>query len=418
MLYGISLFTEVEVAGYFMFKNEAKKVLEKEMYFEVDKKLDIIGLLDSYGVPYSPNVQKSFFNIVCEDLNNSGHLNSSLDLYNLYINKTWQLNGLYKNNVTIGDFKKMQNFSLDFVKRKYPDMVKEGARYETLEEYENVSIYDYTASLENPVILYSCAANDLFFYYGFSLESLNAQQIKNLFFYYNDAVRNLQENIECNIAMLLNCNERANIFVMGLYMPSHNFLLNRLGMLIIKKINKAIETICDKYDSVYYVDVSCVSFHVLKGDFHPDANGQKIIAYMITESINKNLKFQDSKIDLQNDTNNEDIIIDQNQVSDIARIINFFLSSTDLPLNDYVEYSVGIEKALWDNGYGSMDYRIIGEVKEYFLLEYSQYDNVLLEKAFDIVITERKILFGFNEKNYSRNPDNVSNDKLSLIDYY
>lgn len=405
-----------------MMKKEAERILKKDINLNVNESLDLIGMLDSYGVPYSPNVQDSFFEMLCQDLESEEKLNSSLDLYNLYINKTWHLNGLYDNDVTIGEFKKLQNFSLDFVKHKYPDMVKDDIGYDSLEKDRDISIYDYTAALKNPVILYSCAANDLFYYYGFSLESLNAKRIKELVAYYSDAIQMLQKNVESNILTLLNCNERAQIFVMGLYLPSDNYFLYRIGMPVVNKINKALKEVCDKYDHVYFVDVSCVSFCVLEGDFHPDADGQKIIAYKLSQAMNEHLDFPDTPFISKESQRKQNVInADQQNVKMIAEAIHRFLTASELPLKDYVEYSVGIEEALKENGYETTDYKTISMVKEYFLREYNEYDEydrAEIEQAFDIIISERKILFGIDEKSYSRNPENVSNDKLSLMEYY
>ena len=77
----------VNIYSYFELKHQAQEAL-KSYEFSVDQEIDLLGLMDSYGVPYSTSVDKSFLDSISEELLSQKKLGIVLDLYNLYINNS------------------------------------------------------------------------------------------------------------------------------------------------------------------------------------------------------------------------------------------------------------------------------------------------------------------------------------------
>lgn len=401
---------------YFSLKNIANGRIQQKIKIDTDQSIDLLGLMDSYGVNYHPSVPVNFQNLLEDSLATDGTLSSSLNLFNLYCNKTWELDGVFANDVTIGEFVKVQNYSLDFARHKYGDSIKTDLVYAAPEGLEAVSIREYTQQLEHPVILYSCTANDLFYYFSVSLESLTIGKIMTLIQKWKPGLDLLKDEVIHNIETLTNCNPNAQVFVMGIYVPTDNFFLQRLGSPFVNAVNGRIEAACNLYDNVYYVDCSSVCFSVLDGDFHPDSDGQHQIAAALMESINENLKeFPDTETAAHSDSPKQ--IDNPVQARVTADTVWKQMIETGLPLEDYVEYSVAFEQVLQLSGMDDIT------VEELLWLE-DDFDTVLdgenlkwMKEALGIIATERKIHQGFDLKQYTLNED-VQNDKLSLIRYY
>lgn len=409
------LFAGWNVYQYFSLKNIADERIHQEIKVDTDQNIDLLGLMDSYGVNYHPSVPVNFQDVLEEALNSDGKLSSSLNLFNLYCNKTWELEGVFTSDVTIGEFVKIQNYALDFTRHKYGNQIKTDLVYRAPTDLEDVSIREYTTNLRHPVILYSCTANDLFYYFNVSLESINAGKVVSLIRNWKQGLDLLKDEVRCNIETLTTCNPNAQVFVMGIYVPTDNFFLQRLGSPFVNAINGRIEAACNLYDNVYYVDCSSVCFSVLDGDFHPDSDGQHQIATALMDSINENLKeFPYTAFDYSDSPKQKENPV---QARVTADTVWKQMLDTGLPLEDYVEYSVAFELVLQLSGMEDIT------AEELVWLE-NDFDTVLvgenlkmMKEALGIIRTERKIHQGFDLKQYTLN-EKVQNDKLSLIRYY
>lgn len=413
----VLLFFAVELGIYLILRSEAEKYRTMDISIKTTDELDIVGMLDSYGVPYSPEVDSSFFDIYAQELEDEGKLGSQLDIFGLYLNKTWHLDGIFTNGITIGEMKKMQNFSIDFNRHKYESVIRSDLNYSVSEELADMSVYDYVAGLDKPMICYSCSANDLFYYYGFSLEGLNFERCIELVTGFDDARNLLSSGVKSNIETLLECNPDSQIYVFGLYVPSDYFFVQRIGALIIDPANRDLQAICNQYSNVHFVDVSCVSFEVLNGDFHPNQDGQKIMAAILAEAINDTYVSPKSDREPVFYSSTISVKADSEYSIYINEIING-INTTCLPLDDYVEAAVAIEQTLYDLGIEKMDYQDLSILKEAIISGVDPDIRVFISNGIDICIIERKILYGVTESDFSSHPDIVLNDKLSLIDYY
>lgn len=413
----ILVFFAVEFIKYLSLRTDAKKYQTMNVSIKTTDSLDVVGMLDSYGVPYSPEVDNSFFDIYAEELKKEGKLGSELDLFGLYLNKTWHLDGIFRNGVSIEEMTKMQNFAIDFNRHKYENRFRTDLNYSVSEEMGDMTVYDYVAGLDKPVICYSCSANDLFYYYGFSLEGLNAKRCIELVSGFDDAKVLLSSGVRNNIDTLLGCNPDSQIYILGLYVPSDNFFVQRIGSIAINAVNRDLKSICDQYTNVHFVDVSCVSFAVLDGDFHPNQEGQRIIANKLIETINDTYVSLDSASTSSvyrapiHDTTETDYMI---YVDTIVNEIN----NTSLPINDYVEAAVAIEFILNQIEIEQIDYNNLNAIKYAIVSRVNSDIQTYISDGLEICIIERKVLYGITESSYSSHPDTVLNDKISLIDYY
>ena len=417
VLSAILVLFAAEFIVYNSLKVEAEKYKTADVSIAINDRLDLVGLLDSYGVPFSPEVNDSFFDIYAKELGDEGRLESELDIFGLYLNKTWHMDGIFKNSITVGEMTEMQNFSIDFVRHKYGNHIRTDLKYSCPKDMEDKTIYDHVAGLDNPVICYSCSANDLFYYYGFSLEGLNTKRCIEFINGFDDARNFLSTEVEGNVNTLLECNPDSQIYVLGLYVPSDNFFLQRLGSIAINLINRDLKAICNKYDNVHFVDISCVSFAVLDRDFHPDQDGQRIVAVKLAETINNTYVPLNSERIPDASRNNTP----EKTETDYSKYINDIvdgINNTHLPIDDYVEASVAIEQILYDLKIEKMDYQDLSILKSAIISGVKPDIRMNITRGIEICIIERKILFGVTESDYSSHPETVLNDKLSLIEYY
>lgn len=375
-------------------------------------KIDLVGLLDSYGVPYSESVGQSFFDLIRNELERQNLLGSELDLFNLYINKTWHMDGIFENKVTINEMIQMKNFSLDFVRAKYSEKIKQSLCYTLDSQNGERTIYEYVEQLNNPVVVYSCSANDLFFYFGTSLESLTIKKAAEVICNVGPGLDFLEGNIQKNINTILSCNPKSQVFVMGLYLPADNFFVNRAGSLFIRKINNRIQEVCNRFENVYYVDVSSVCFEILEGDFHPNQNGQTIMAHELAKAMSANIKpVREYPYDSIMKEKMVNPRIDVNVVVEKFREYSY-------SMRDYVEYSTAFEWSLHETGFKDASWESL-LLCEDIIIEMlgDSIDSEQFRKGYEICIIEHKILEGIIEAEQSLHPEGKKNDKIGLMPY-
>lgn len=413
----ILLVFAVQFIMFMVLKTDAKKYSTSDIPVRSDDRLDMVGMLDSYGVPFSPKVDDSFFEIYTKKLKDEGKLSSELDIFGLYLNKTWHLDGVFKNGITVGEMKKMQDFSIGFTRHKYGSKIRSDLIYSTPENMEDKTVYDHVAGLDNPVICYSCSGNDLFYYYGFSLEGLNAQRCIEMVKGFGKARKLLTDGVKGNIDTLLACNPDSQIYVLGLYVPSSNFFAQRIGSIAIDAVNRDLKAVCGKYENVHFVDVSCVSFAVLEGDFHPDQDGQKMIAARLAEAVNNTYVSKDSGRTPVSYKDSFPAKTETEYSGYVNEIVNR-INNSNLPVYDYVEAAVAFERVLYDMKAEKMDHMDLTLIKQDIVFGVKPEIRKNISDGIDICIIERKILYGVNEAEFSSHPETVLNDKLSLIEYY
>jgi hypothetical protein len=408
-----------QLYGYVSLSHSAKNALSELPEIDPsEQKIDLVGMIDSYGVPFAPSVDASFFDLTAQVLAEENRLSSSLDLFSLYTNKTWNVTGLFQTDITIGEYTALQNFGVDFVRHKYSSQqIKDDLSYSCEPELEDVSIRDYVGTLEHPVVVYSATANDLFFYYDVSLESLTFVKALNIIKNLSNGLDLIQAEVSRNIETIRGCNSNADIYVMGLYVPSDNFFLNRIGNILIDQINRRIEEVCSTQPNTHYVDVSCLSFYVLEGDFHPNQDGQQVLSNLLLAAIQQyhgEMEAQEVKNPVAAETTEAELLgVSGQQLAER-------IGENGLPATDYVECAVAIEQALQNFGWEAVSETELRSEEDAFLAAIEQDQSQQVDdfrKGFEILCIERTLLQGIDLSDYTIDPD-FQNDKLSLIAYY
>ena len=409
-----------QVSEYNKLKKDAERTRKNIISLDMKGKLDLIGLLDSYGVPFSIHVQKSFLNILCQKCTEKERLSSSLDMFNLYINKTWNVEGELKNDVTIAEHVLMQNYSIDFARHKFGERNRDDLQYTYDDKTGDMTLYKYFADCKNPFILYSCAANDLFFYFDANPATITLPKLIDILLHANQGISLMKEGIAQNIDSLLDCNPSAQIYVMGLYVPTDNFFIQRAATPFVDHINHEIEDVCNQHEQVYYVDVSCLSFCVIDGDFHPNQDGQIIIAEKLTEALNKHGNENRKSNPRMEETIKTEKDRGANEKERSEEELFESVSESGLSMADYVECSVAVEKAFLDLGWDDITEKDIKRIQPGFISLWKEDPHIQsdMERAFEILYIERKILKGIDLKKHALFPEKVINDKLSLLDHY
>lgn len=415
----LTAFLVFNVAGlirYLKLKAESEKYLKKTVDTNIENPVDVVGLMDCFGVPYDEKVSESFMEKLENDLDGKGKLNSSLDLFNLYANKTWQFNGLFQNGVTIGEFYRLQTFSADFTRHKYPDNIKQSLKFESDEKLKDMAIYNYVASLDRPVVVYSCSANDYFYYFNCSPESLTPAKLVDIVKNFRKESRAVADNVAGNIETVLACNPDARILVLGLYMPADNYFLHLFGDGVMGKVNGDIRKACEKYENVTYIDLSCCTFNIIEGDFHPDANGQQIIAVKLAEALNAKPEFPVR----EGEKNEKEFVYELSDAADLdVQKIHDTMTGSGLPLDDYVECAVAFEWTLYEcELFPVITFLDIEKNYDAIADCFEEEKRQIIKDALDVEIAEKKMLYGIVETDNALNPEEIVNDKMSLIRYY
>jgi hypothetical protein len=169
--------------------------------------------------------------------------------------------------------------------------------------------------------------------------------------------------------------------------------------------------------NAHYIDVSCLSFYVLEGDFHPNQDGQQVLSNLLLEAIQQyhgEAQKQEIERSAAPETTEAELLgISGQQLAER-------IGENGLPAADYVECAVAVEQALKDLGWEAVSEAELRAEEAAFLTAVEQDQPQQVDdfrKGFEILCMERKLLRGIDLSDYTINPD-FQNDKLSLIAYY
>lgn len=411
----------IVISDYLLFKSNDISILKpKYEVIDLKNKIQLIGLSDSIGVPYNDSKGIGFFDLLEFHLKNN-MVDESLNLYNLYTNKTWHIQGLLENSVTLDEYRLIQKFSYDFNKEKFPEYIKADINY-PVDLNGNRTISNIISEYSKPIFIYSCGANDLFYYFNFNPAHVTPKKICELLSGYSDSLESLGKNIDRNLEKIIEVNPNVQIIVLGMYNPFNKYSLNRITSPIIGRINQSIKSVVSKYDNVHYLDVEFLTHFIDQNDFHPSDEGQLQLYYSVRDSI--------IEICMQNDNNtygssgnqnNESVAFDNVSswnYEDIATKLSSYIEQMAAYSKlSYIDYAVIIE-SYFNSANINLNYMDMIELKSLFKAlnleknKYSDMKNIL--NAFDVLIIERKMEYGFDDMKRTYKNLKRENDKLSL----
>lgn len=307
------------------FIHEIKLQELKQYYINNNKELTIVGLNDSQGVKTTTLFRKGLLDFIADSLEDEDIKTTVINAFSLMFNKTEHINYLLKSNPSLDEIKDLQVYGMVKALEKVMEDVhmpkclgKVGyvskALYHHKDGDENVKLTTTLEKAKEPIVIYSCGANDLM-REGWN----NPFKIGKDYKKQNDAYRYALEKlsdvssvkrvigrVEGNINDILSINDKTDIFALGLYIPKS---MQNEAMKVfndaIKQYNEYLEKICDKYN-LEYVDTeknsknqnkSKINFHVTTVGHHEIVNNiiDKLYDQKIGNKNSESIKFSKQK---------------------------------------------------------------------------------------------------------------------------
>lgn len=276
-------------------------------YYE-EKGLTIIGLNDSQGVNTTTLFRKGLLEYIVSLLNCENLNPKVINAFSLMFNKTEHINYFLESNLSVEDIKNLQVAGMvsslekamtDFKLPKFLGKVGyvSSALYRKKEGDDEVLLTDTIKEANEPIIIYSCGANDLMregwnnpFSIGKDYKNCNKNdKYKYALEKFSDpkVTKRVINRVEGNINNILSLNDKADIYTLGIYIPKS---MNHDGMDIfndaIERYNEELQKLCEQYDQCY-IDTEKVSqrYNTSKLNFHVSTRGHNELAEVILENM-------------------------------------------------------------------------------------------------------------------------------------
>lgn len=255
-------------------------------------KVFMIGALDCYGVPYTPDnlEQKSYLDLLAEELGELCDIDY-VNMHSIAFNKTWELESLLKK-----DFTKEKYYNLN--KRLSQKVITTSNRFDHpvnenfLSYYDNVTnptmkITTAFSQASEPIFIYSCGGMNLDYYLKCPTCDLK-KIIPEFIFHIKDNLNKTMSDIENTLLYIKSINPKTKIYLLGVYPMIENKILRYLLQDFYRIYNAYLKKVCSKLIDVYYVDVFENIKNVAPHDNHPNFKGQQLIKKQVINSIYKN----------------------------------------------------------------------------------------------------------------------------------
>ena len=247
------------------------KIENLRSYYQ-DKGLTLIGLNDSQSIN-KLLFRKGLLEYLSESLKSDEVDPVIINAFSLMFNKTEHINYLLESNLSLDEIKDLQVHGMvgalekamqDFHMPQFIGKIGYISRllYRPKKGDENIFLTDTLKSAKEPIVIYSCGANDLMrevWNNPLSIGKDYKNRDKNMNYDYSfyklydgSAVKRVINSVEGNINNILTLNDGADIFTLGLYIPRS---MQCDGMKIfndaIDKYNEYLQEICVKYNLTY-----------------------------------------------------------------------------------------------------------------------------------------------------------------------
>ena len=263
-----------------------------------DKELTIVGLNDCKGFNTSPLLKKKLLVYLAQLLGDESTSVTIVNAFSQIFNKTEHLEYFLEGNLSVRDIKDLQvEETVSCLEKMFENFhvpkfigkvgyVSKVLNYKRKED-SDILLADSIRSASEPIIVYSCGANDLMYGglndpIGFR-RSCKSKDKKEIYKYTlmkfrdSDTVKKVIGNVEKNFDKIFSLNNNSEIFTLGLFIP--RYLQNEEMQVICSTIveyNGRLENLCKKH-GVQYIDTENVF------NFSKDANYD--LAQLISENI-------------------------------------------------------------------------------------------------------------------------------------
>lgn len=314
-LIGVATISTVGIGGYSAYIHNSLNKIEidqnkvKSIVETYDKEITFVCLNDSQAININPcfwepnaveYIEKSFI----EQGANVQFINAS----SLKFNKTNHIDKILDNNLSYEEIKNLNllgakaafskissDFHLPidcgFIGSVFVEPVEEGD--------ESLYISSTIQNSNNPIILYTCGANDL-------MRALNNNPLSikkydkdgniadnYLYSVYkanqDSTLDNIINDVEINFKKIYSLNPSCQIYALSLYLPNNVTGEDMQPFVkIINDYNKKLKELCDNYN-VHYISTSDLAeVYMETANFHINEQGHKKLANLIINEIAKN----------------------------------------------------------------------------------------------------------------------------------
>lgn len=275
-------------------------------------KLGLFCGINSLGMPFPrENINhKGYYDIIKNYLLEQGYDVTGVNISSLNKNHTWDLERILLLGYSLSKIKNIQMKSIDdlrntnfLFKLVVPKKFKK--RYYPVLSDEQILFKDLYMKSENPIFIYSGGPNDFFTYIGAGPVEVMSEKIReglpnNL----EELIAKCVNNVEQNWILLHQLNPNVKIIALSFYYSPLFDIIQRIIFLqekikdrnkqyknvfkdLIMLYNKLIESKAQNYEFVDYIDLSFVANYCAPFDFHPNTEGNILIANTIIESLNR-----------------------------------------------------------------------------------------------------------------------------------
>lgn len=274
-----------------------------------NKKILMVGGNESIGVPCSVlgKNKKGFMQLLYEELIKEGINIDVIDLFSMFINKSWNFDEVLKHNLTIEEIKNMQKSAVmvnreDFFNRIF--ISKELEHLSEVKKEDNKKrITDLMKEYEDVLMIYQSGSNNLM--YQMQANPLGAVLDINMrnralsLMQDKQTLNNVISNMDKNLNNILSINNNIELFVLSLYVPKLFSMLSKRNdnfktmVEFIEEFNFKVKSLAYNY-GVNYVDITPISNYCAKGgmDIHCTRKGHELLARIMFESIKESNKIK------------------------------------------------------------------------------------------------------------------------------
>lgn len=256
-----------------------------------DKELYMIGALDCFGVPHTPDnyLQKSYIDLLADDFKINGVSVNYVNMHSIAFNKTWELKSLMES-----DYTKKEYYDLNLVQSRkavqaknifpFPLHDKFLSDYYTCPSNPNLKITSHLVDSVDPIFIYSCGQMNFHQYSKMRTEDLK-QILPQLLFHSSENLERTLTDMKEMMDYLLCLNPTMRIYVFGVYPMFEKAMIRNMLVPFYKYANHAVKSMCDSYPNVYYVDVLGNKDYVAEKDVHPNLAGQCYMKRQVMQKI-------------------------------------------------------------------------------------------------------------------------------------
>ncbi len=259
-----------------------------ERYY--DKELYMIGALDCFGVPHTPDnvIQKSYIDMLADDLISNQIYVNYVNMHSIAFNKTWELRAIMDKDYTKKDY-----YELNLAQSKkavakenifpFPLHEKFLSDYYKNPRNPDLKITSHLANAAEPIFIYSCGQMN--FHQYSKMRTGDIKQIApEMIFHSMDNLHRTLYDVKNMVDYLILINPTIKIYMFGVYPMFEKKVVRDLLLPFYRYANNKVFELCSNYDNVYYVDVIGNKNYVAKSDVHPNFMGQ---CYMKDQVLRK-----------------------------------------------------------------------------------------------------------------------------------